>query len=186
MTTPSLPSILEALLFVSGDPLSIKTLSASTGCSVSQIKKALDELETQLEHHGITILIKDEEVLLVTRPEVSMSVEHLVKEEFLGNLSKAALETLTIITYCHPLSRQEIDYVRGVNSTFTLRNLMMRGLVERVSPEGSRSYMYRPTLEFMKHLGIHSLSELPEYEAFRKEVERGRKEFSEVREEGTL
>jgi segregation and condensation protein B len=97
----------------------------------------------------------------------------------LGELSKAALEALTIIAYRHPILRSEIDYIRGVNSSFTIRNLIARGLVERIPVSVGRGYRYQPTIEFMKFLGISSVHELPEYDTVQKELTEGIENISD-------
>lgn len=169
-----LAKTLEALLFVSGEPVSIKKLAGITGKTEQEVRVAADMLGSLLQQQGIRLLAKDTMLSLVTAPEAASAVEELIKSELLGDLSKAALETLTIIAYKHPISRAEIDYIRGVNSSFTLRNLIMRGLVERIQrQEDARTYMYRPTIEFMKFLGIQSFNELPEHAAFQQELQKG-------------
>lgn len=168
-----LPSIVEALLFVAGEPLSISTLAKHAGCSVVEMKEAIFSLEKTFQTRGIRVLQKDELVSLVTAAHLASYAEQLIKEELLGDLSKAGLETLTIIAYHHPITRADVDYIRGVNSSFTLRSLTQRGLVERLSAEGGRGYRYQPTIEFMKFLGITSFTELPEFETVQKELTRG-------------
>lgn len=174
MDKPSnLPSIIEALLFVAGEPVTLATLAKHAGCTVTQAKEAILSLEKILAMRGIRVLQKNELVSLVTAPHLASYAEKLVKEELLGDLSKAALETLTIVAYHHPLPRTDIDYIRGVNSSFTIRNLAQRGLIERLLSSGKRGYLYQPTVEFMKFLGITSFNELPEFEAVQKELIRG-------------
>lgn len=158
----------EALLFVAGEPLTRDQLARAVGCSAGDIAKALIALDSALNTRGIRLLTKDDQVSLVTAPETSATVERLIKQELMGELSKAALETLTIITYKHPISRPDIDYIRGVNSSFTVRALTMRGLVERVAQKkDARAYLYQPTMDVLKYLGISSLHELSEYAMFR-------------------
>lgn len=169
--TTNLAHIIEALLFVAGEPLSVVTLAEHTKKSAREVEDALRALESLLESRGVRLLRKDDEVTLVTAPEAGEYIEQFIKEEILGELSKAALETITIIAYRHPISRAEIDYIRGVNSSFTLRALLARGLVERAEETGSRRYQYQPTLAFMKFLGLRRMEDLPEYKEFRKELE---------------
>ena len=169
----NLPIILEVLLFVAGEPISVSTLAKHAGCSAAEAKEALQTLEKTLASRGIRVLKKEELVSLVTAPHLAAYAENLVKEELLGEFSKAALETLTIVAYRHPITRADIDYIRGVNSSFTLRNLAQRGLIERLSSVGGRGYRYQPTLEFMKFLGITSFAQLPEFETVQKELMRG-------------
>jgi segregation and condensation protein B len=89
------------------------------------------------------------------------------------DLGKAGLETLTIILYKHPIKRSEIDYIRGVNSSFILRNLLIRGLIERLTEkEGlGRGYLYKPTLELLSHLGVSKIENLPESASITSELE---------------
>ena len=168
-----LPSIIEALLFVAGEPLSISLLAKHAACSSAEAREAICLLEKTLQTRGIRVLQKDEIVSLVTAPHLASYAEQLIKEELLGDLSKAGLETLTIIAYRHPITRADVDYIRGVNSSFTLRSLAQRGLIERLSAEGTKGYRYQPTIECMKFLGITSFSELPEFETVQKELVRG-------------
>lgn len=169
--TENLPSIIEALLFVSGEPLSISKLAEHTKKSAREVEDALHALESLLGGRGVHLLRKNDEVTLVTVPEVGEHIERFIKEEILGELSRAALETVTIIAYKHPVSRAEIDYIRGVNSSFTLRALLARGLVERAEGTGGRRYQYQPTMAFMKFLGLRYMQDLPEYKESRKELE---------------
>ena len=169
----NIPNIIEALLFVAGEPISIATLAKHAECTSTEAKEAIGILEKTLTLRGIRVLKKDELVTLVTAPQAASYAEKLIKEELLGELSKAALETLTIIAYRHPITRTDIDYIRGVNSSFTLRNLAQRGLVERLSAVGGKGYRYQPSMEFMKFLGITSFMELPEFETVQKELTRG-------------
>lgn len=169
----NLASIIEALLFVAGEPLSVTKLAELSASSVPDIEEVLTELENVRARRGICLLRKEELVTLVTASQAAPYVEKLIKEEILGDLSKAALETLTIIAYRHPIMRSEIDYIRGVNSSFTIRNLTARGLVERMPVSAGRGYHYHPTLEFMKFLGIASFQELPEFETVQNELQQG-------------
>ena len=94
--------------------------------------------------------------------------EKLAKEEFKEDLTPAALETLSVVAYLGPMPRSMIDYVRGVNSSFMLRNLLMRGLVERTLSEKRKNvYEYRVSFDFLKHMGIGTIGELPEYEKYK-------------------
>lgn len=173
MMNPNLPTILEVLLFVAGEPILLATLAKHAKCSPAEAKEGVLLLEKMLHARGIRVLQKDDLVSLVTAPHLASYAEQLVKEELLGDLSKAGMETLTIIAYHHPIARADIDYIRGVNSSFTLRNLAQRGLVERLPASGGRGYRYQPTVEFMKFLGITSFAELPEFETVQKELLRG-------------
>lgn len=163
---------LEALLFFKGEPVKVKELAKLTGEKDEDVRTALISLKENLKGRGITLLLKDEEALLATAPEVSELIEAAKKEELSRDIGKAGLETLSIILYKGPVARSEIDYIRGVNSTFILRNLLIRGLIERVSnPRDQRSFLYRPTFDLLSFLGISNTQELPEFEKVREELE---------------
>jgi segregation and condensation protein B len=102
--------------------------------------------------------------MLGTAPEASALIEQLTREELSKDLGKAGLETLSIIVYKSPITRADLDYIRGVNSSFILRNLQIRGLVEKITnPADARSFLYRPTFELLQHLGVTRVEDLPEY-----------------------
>ena len=164
---------LEALLFVSGEGMSKHALAARCKKNDAEIALALTELKAHLQkYHALDILEYEDRVALVTAPSVAKVVESFAKEEFAGDLTRAALETLAIITYKGPIRRSEIDYIRGVNSSFMLRNLLLRGLIERSRDQkDARSYAYRITPQFLKFMGLTSLSELPHYGSFAESLE---------------
>ena len=162
---------LEAILFLSGEPVGLGKLSTIAKEDKDKIKEALSELSEVLHPRGIRLSEKNEEYLLVTAPELGKFVQEFMKEELGEDLSRASLEALSVIVYKGPISRSEIDYIRGVGSSYTLRNLMVRGLVERIPDEkDSRVWLYRPSFEFLKYMGIEKLENLPQYDEFRKEI----------------
>lgn len=162
---------LEALLFFRGAPVSFKELAKDLGVDSARVREGLETLRGRLEGRGVTLSVYDDAALLTTTGEMSETIERLTKEELERDLGKAGLETLTVILYHGPVSRAQIDYIRGVNSTFTLRQLMVRGLIERIdNPKDGRGFLYKPTFELLSFLGLSSLEELPEYEAVRGEM----------------
>ncbi len=167
---PNLHAIIESLLFVYGEPMGIKKLAKLARVDDAEVKRALEELKENLgERGGLVLLEKDGEWQLGTNSAHTSYIEELMKGEFSEALSKAALETAAIVAYKGPISRAEIEYLRGVNSSFTLRNLLMRGLVERIeNPKDARSYLYRITFDFLKHMGVTRAEELPRWEEFKK------------------
>lgn len=169
---------IEALLFVSGEGMTISKLSETLGKKNDEIESSLNLLKIHLEQdHFISILQDADRVSMVTSSEASKVVEEFAKEEFSGELTRSGLETLSIIAYKAPIKRSEIDYIRGVNSSFMLRNLLIRGLIERVrDPKDSRSYVYRISIDFLKFLGLTSISDLPEYGSFAQKLEEFLKE----------
>ncbi len=168
MANPTHLSSLEALLFVSGEALSFARLAKILGISEDEVRTLGKELALYYQgaqERGLMIIMNDQELLLATKPEHQALVEALTKSELQENLSKAALEVLAIVAYRAPISRAEIDAIRGVNCSFTLRNLLLRDLISREgNPSDSRGYLYRPTLRFLETLGLGHISELPDFE----------------------
>lgn len=155
---------IEAILFWKGEPMSRRRLAEILNAGQTEINDALEKLKVSLEKRGIVLQEKDNEILLGTAPELSDLIEHLQKEELNKELSKATLETLSIILYKNGASRAEIDYIRGVNSSFTLRALSIRGLVEKtVDSKDSRRYIYKPSFDTLSFMGVKSIEELPDY-----------------------
>lgn len=168
----SLESQIEALLFWKAEPVSLKKLSTLLGKESGEIETALVNLQEQLKNRGLSLVRLEDEVTLGTAKEASELIESLTKDELTKDLGKAGLETLSIILYQGPLSRADIDYIRGVNSQFILRNLLVRGLIERIdNPEDQRSFLYKPTLELISYLGVSQITKMPEYETVRKDIE---------------
>jgi len=160
----SLESQLESVLLFSSEPVSIKELATLLERKPEEIKSALKQLQDVYQGRGIVIVSDGDEYSLGTHPENSKLIEKMQKEEFSRELGRAGLETLAVILYRGPISRREIDQIRGVNSGFILRALLIRGLIERTeSSTGERSFTYKPTLKLFQHLGITKKEDLPEY-----------------------
>ncbi len=160
----NLESKIEAILFWKGEPISRKKLSEILKVEEVEINDGLEKLKENLKTRGIVLLEKDSEIMLGTAPELSKLFEDLQKEELNKELSKASLETLSIVLYKNGVSRAEIDYIRGVNSSFTLRALSIRGLVEKIAdPKDNRRYIYKPSFELLSYMGVKSVEELPDY-----------------------
>lgn len=161
----SLESKIEALLFYKGEPVSFKSLEKAFEASKEDVAQAIEDLGNTLLNRGITLVKNSDEVMLGTSTELSSFFEDMRKEELTKDLTKASLETLSIILYKENVSRAEIDYIRGVNSSFILRNLQIRGLVDRkTDPNDNRAYVYTPSLELLSFMGVSGVRELPDYE----------------------
>jgi len=157
-------SKIEAILFWRGEPISRKKLSEILKAGQTEINEGIEKLKENLKNRGVVLIEKENDLMLGTAPELSSLIENLQKEELNKELSKATLETLSIVLYKNGVSRAEIDYIRGVNSSFTLRALSVRGLIERtIDSKDSRRYIYRPSFELISYMGIKSVEELPEY-----------------------
>lgn len=168
-----LKSAIESVLFVQGEPVALSRLAKIIGAKKDDVQKELGELAAEYRDRGIVLIQNNDEWQFVTNAENKETVEKLMTSELSDDLSRTSLEALTIIAYKGPISRAGIEYIRGVDSTFTLRNLLMRGLVEREeSPKDRRSYLYRVSANFMKHIGISAMRDLPHYDEFhKKEIE---------------
>ncbi len=167
MDNVKLRSILESVLFAKGEPASFDYLAKVIGVKKKMILTAIDELEKYYQENssGLALLRKSKAVQLVTNSENAEYVEKVIKKDLQSPLSKVALEVLAIIAYRGPISRLEIESIRGVNSSFTLRNLLMRGLITRnVNAEDQRGYLYEISFDFLKKMGVKNIKELPDYE----------------------
>jgi segregation and condensation protein B len=161
----NLENNIEALLFLKGEPMTIKQLAKILETNEEEIKNAVDFLGQKISDRGIRLVKKDNSFALATSPDSSKFTKTLIEEEFNSDLSKASLEVITIVAYKGPINRAEIDYIRGVNSSFTLRNLTIRGLVERIpNSKDNRSFLYRPSFQLLQYLGIKEIKELPEFQ----------------------
>lgn len=166
MLTP--PAAAHALLFASGEPLEKKQLSKLLDMKESEVKFVLKALTDSLKGSGVVVVETETEVELRTAPEASVIVKKLRESELARDLGKASLETLATIAYGTGTTRGEIDWVRGVNSSASLRTLLMRGLiVGREDPSDKRRIRYSLTTEALAHLGIKSTAELPRAEELR-------------------
>jgi segregation and condensation protein B len=168
----SLDNQIEAVLFWKGEPQTIKKLAASLGKKEEEILSALEVLKEKIKNRGVELVFNHDQVMLGTAANLSHIIERLTKEELVRDLGKAGLETISIIAYKGPISRAEIDYIRGVQSNFILRNLQIRGLIERITnPKDARSFLYRPTFELLQFLGVSKIEDLPEFEKVKAEFE---------------
>jgi segregation and condensation protein B len=168
---------IESILFFKAEPVSFKELQKILGSDEFSIETALKNLEGSLTNRGLRLVFNENNVLLGTHPEMASKIEELKREYLNKDIGKAGLEALTIILYLSPISRSDIDYIRGINSNFILRNLLVRGLVERVSSgEDRRVFLYKPTIGLLSFLGVSRIEDLPDYEKIRNEIEEFKKE----------
>ncbi len=158
---------IEALLFISGEPVSHARLMTLLGLDKSGLER---EIATLRERYvtspdtGLMLIEHESKIELATKPAAARLVEALTKSTLQESLSKAALEVLSIIAYRSPIARAEIEAIRGVNCSYTLRALLLRGLIERQgNPDDARGYVYRPTFTFLEHLGVAGVEDLPDF-----------------------
>lgn len=167
--TLSLAKIIEGLLFYFGDTVSISTLVNYTKKSEEEVRGALVALGEDLMGRGILLVLQNEKVTLATHPDIAHIITNIQKEELEGELSKAAQEVLSVILYAGPISKGYIDYIRGVNSTVSIRNLVARGLIEK--KEGSSRPQYVVTTDFLMSLGVQVVESIEGYQEIRGKLE---------------
>ena len=166
-------SLIEALLFSKAEPWTVLDLSKTLNVSLEEINDALNTLENDFTNRGVVLVRAGESVTLGTHPDASVILEKIYTEELSKGLSKASIETLSCVMYGDEMTRGKIDYIRGVNSGFILRSLLVRGLVERKPyPRDRKSFMYIPTVALLASLGVATIQELPEYERIHGEMEK--------------
>lgn len=170
---PKLKYLIEGLLFASGEPLSQNKIKDLLNSQASAIEEAINDLlnDYQLENRCLDIIKKGEEggifYQIVTNKNISQIIQKLNNTVLDGDLTKSGLEVLSIVMYRSPLNRAEIDEIRGVNSSYILRALTLRGLINRYqNPNRRNEYLYEPSFDILRHLGITSLDQLPKYEDF--------------------
>ena len=160
-------SIIESLLFISGEPMGFKKLAKITSINEGELKLSAGVLAKKYrdENSGLRILIKENKIQMVTAGENSEFVDKFLKADIEGELSRATSEVVSVVAYRGPISRMEIEEIRGVNCSFTLRHLMIRGLIERINkPDDARAYLYKISFNFLKTLGVERVEDLPKYE----------------------
>lgn len=168
----SLESQIESILFWKGEPVTITDISKILEVSEDEIKNSIEQLKLSLSGRGVQIVSNGDEVTLSTHPEMHSFIEELNKAEMSKDLSKPALETLSIIIYKGPVTRSEIDYIRGVNSQFIIRTLLVRGLITRVdNPKDERSFLYKASIELLQLLGVGSAEDMPEFDNVKSQVD---------------
>lgn len=160
---------IEAILFALGEPVTLHELVGLTKDTKETIEAGIAALKESLINRGLVLVESHHGYTLATHPDASDMLDTIRKDELGKDLSKASLETLAIILYYNGATRSDIDFIRGVNSNFILRNLVMRGLIERTEyAEDSRKSFYVPTIDLMTHLGISTIADMPDFESIHK------------------
>ena len=160
-----LQSTIESLLFVAGKPLNSKQIAKILEKEVAEVEAALNVLAEARKESGIVLLNADGIWQLATNAKNSIAVKDFLNADLREKLTDATVETLAIIAYRQPISRSEIEAIRGVNCQYSIRHLLIRGLIEKVpNPRDSRQILYQTTVEFLQHMGLQSTKDLPEFE----------------------
>ena len=159
-------AVIEAILFVSGDPVRVEDLAHSMNLTAMEMETALTELAEHLalESHGLRLNRSGGEVVLSIRPEYAPQVEAFLQPLEKRPLSQAVLETLSIIAYRQPVTKADIEQVRGVKCDYSVQALLTKNLIEEAGRREAlgRPILYRTTDTFLRHFGISSLDELPQ------------------------
>lgn len=165
MEQEQLVSVLESLLFIANKPVRTKELAKFLELDETAVQQALTELAQAKKNSGVVVLDNNGEYQMATASKNSTQVKNFLNAELREKLTDATVEVLAIIAYRQPISKAELEAIRGVNSQYSLRALLMRGLVEKITnPHDARSFLYQTTTEFLQHLGLTSVKDLPEFD----------------------
>ena len=156
---------LQALLYAHGGEMTKSDVSAALGFSAEQLSTVISSLTAELADQGIAVYETETTLSLRTAEKYVSFIRDLQKKNSEKDVGTAGLEVLATVLYNGGASRAMIDYIRGVNSSTTLRQLVLRGLLERTKdPYNARSWLYTATPEFLEHIGVQTPSDLPEYD----------------------
>jgi segregation and condensation protein B len=171
---------IESLLFYKNQPLSFSWLSRVLGVSLNNVSEEVQGMMDHYQHRGIELVVVDNTVSLVTHRNNSELINELADSQEAKELSKQALETLAIVVMKQQVTKAEIDFIRGVNSVYILRNLSVRGLIEKkTNPQDRRSPLYVPSIDLLSYLGIGSIEEIPGYQNFKEQLNTINQQFEE-------
>lgn len=162
----SLTSKIESVLFVASKPLAIKKIAKVLNAEEIKVSESLHVLREKFnpEISGVILMENNNEWQMVSNPDNREAAEGFLKAEVSGELTRPQLETLTVISYRGPITKPVLDQIRGVNCSLILRNLMLRGLIKEVADPAGLLPVYEVTMDYLRHLGLNSISELPDYE----------------------
>ena len=162
----------QAFLFSEGGTLTLRKLAQLVEVKEPELREVLASLREKLEGSGLTLIQTETEVSLALSKDTSPVVQKAYERELGKEIGDAGLEVLAIVLYRGASTRAQIDYIRGVNTSSTIRNLLARGLLERAgNPEDGREYLYRPTVELLSHIGVRDRAELPDHAEIVAELE---------------
>lgn len=158
-------SKIESVLFVASKPLATKKIAAALKIGDKEVLEDLKDLQLKYNNadSGISLLQNGDEWQMVASAENKEASENFLKSEVSGELTRPQLETLTVVSYCGPITKPELEQIRGVNCSLILRNLMLRGLIRENEDGASLLPVYEVTMDYLRHLGLNSLEELPNY-----------------------
>jgi segregation and condensation protein B len=171
-----LKALIESLLFVADRPVTAEHLATALDVPEEEVEAALQALREEYQERGIRIQQKGERLQLVSAPEAGPHIERFLGLEISGRLSTAALEALSIVAYRQPVTRAQVEAIRGVHSDSVLRSLVRRGLIVEIARAESvgRPILYGTTFEFLQQFGLQSMQDLPGWQELERALqERG-------------
>ncbi len=159
----NLQALLEAILFSSDEPVPLRKLAGSLGVAENDILSAIASLERDYADRGVMLQRVSGGFMFVTRPEYAGFIEKALSRKIPLSLSKGTMETLAIIAYRQPVTRQDVETARGVNPEASLETLLEKGLIREVGRKKTlgRPKLYGTTDEFLKKAGLNSVEDLP-------------------------
>lgn len=163
METNEIPQILEAILFVAGEPVAVADLARALEVGEMEIMHAVEALERECERRGVTVRRYGDHLRMETRPEYAPYVERLLQPVQRQTLSQTAMETLAVIAYRQPVTKGEVEQVRGVKCDYSVQSLLHKGLIKEAGRKEAlgRPILYATTDRFLEHFGISDIRELP-------------------------
>ena len=159
---------IEAILFAVAKPLSISQLSKALEIKNEDVVVGIEELKNKLntEDSGVQLIDHAGKLSLVTNPNFADEISKFAKEDLAGELTRPSLETLTIVAYRGPITKPEIEQIRGVNCSLIIRNLLMRDMIVEEMDKEKLQPVYQVSETFLRHVGVKTVSDLPSYEDF--------------------
>ncbi|MBT5338372.1 SMC-Scp complex subunit ScpB [Candidatus Falkowbacteria bacterium] len=166
---------IESLLFISSKPLTAKSIVSfltkqGEQITAQQVLEIVEDLKQKYNRpeSGVQLVQAGNELQMTTNPDVAEIIKKFLKDDITGELTPASLETLTVVAYRGPITKPELEQIRGVNCSLIIRNLLIRGLITFETNKNSGQNSYEVTIDFLKHLGLNNVKELPDYERLSK------------------
>lgn len=164
LTIKELTKIVEGLLFVAPEPVTVSHLASAIECTENKVERVLQQLQEASRERGIRVQRQGKKLQLVSAPDLADYIETFLGLSVSSKLSPAALEALSIVAYQQPVTRPEIEAIRGVNSDGVLRTLLNKGLVEEVGRLDTVGHptQFGTSFEFLRYFGLEKIEDLPE------------------------
>lgn len=171
---------MEGLLYYFGESIDKEKIKTLLDIPEEEFNLAVGSLRNELIGRGISLVETEKTLGLYTAPEMTEIIEKIKKEERSKELTKATLETLSLIAYSDGVARSDIDFIRGVNSAFILKTLSLRGFIEKIPhPQDARKYIYKATTDLYAFLGVTRKEELPDWQEFNEKIIQKKQEVVE-------